>query len=419
MKRILHHPSGIARTSTRWIITGGAVLVLAGVIVFSATTAAQHPPRMSTQSNRPDTPATSAPGCRLLHDNGNPPPGASFEFSTNWSTHCVPYSDIISGGPVKDQIPSLDAPTFVNVADADAWLKPVEPVIFVQVGGDARAYPIQIVIWHEVVNDIVGGVPVLVTFCPLCNTAIAFERTVKGRVLDFGTTGRLRYSNLLMYDRQTESWWQQAIGQAIVGDLTGTLLVPRPTSIISWAEFRAAHPNGLVLSRDTGFARPYGRDPYAGYDNINTSPFLYQGPQTPGTLPQLARILAVTEGSAVIAYPFDVLKQCHAVNDTVGGTAIAVFWVSGTASPVNGDTTADGQDVGSATAFARTVDGKLLTFASAGANFRDTQTGTTWDPLGKAISGPLAGSSLTPAPSVNAFWFAWVAFRPDTHVYHA
>jgi hypothetical protein len=428
MKGIFHHPDGALRTT--WIVTGGAVLVLAGAILLSTCSAshspthsALQPTRASAQSSTQYTPAASAPGCSLMHDNEDPPAGAADEFMTNWSKHCVPYSDIISGGPAKDQIPSLDAPKFIGVDAANAWLSPVEPVIFIQIGNDARAYPIQIVIWHEIVNDTVGGVPLVVTFCPLCNTAIAFERTVGGRKLNFGTTGRLRYSNLLMYDWQTESWWQQATGQAIAGDLTSTQLVAHPTTIISWAEFKANHQDGLVLSRDTGYKRPYGQNPYPGYDNINTSPFLYQGPQTPGILPQLARILAVTTGGAVTAYPFDVLKQSqlHAVNDTVGGTAIVVFWTPGTASPLHSSTTADGQDVGSATAFASTVDGTVLTFTTSanGATFVDTQTGTAWNPFGRAISGPLAGRMLTPVQSVNAFWFAWVAFRPDTRVYHS
>lgn len=427
MKFTFHLPDGpIGRSRATWIVTGGVMLIIVSAIVFSTRGAVVHPTETSVQAqatagshSQPYTPAASAPGCTLIHSNESPPPGTGVEFKTNWSKHCIPYSEIVFGGPVKDQIPSLDAPRFIGVDAANDWLKPAEPVIFVQVGSDARAYPIQIVIWHEIVNDTVGGVPVVVTFCPLCNTAIAFERTVHGRVLDFGTTGRLRYSNLLMYDRQTESWWQQAIGQALVGDLTGTQLVAHPTTIISWAEFTADHPEGQVLSRETGFDRPYGQDPYPGYDNINSSPFLYQGPQTPGTLPQLARILAVTNVGAVTAYPFDILKRMHVVNDTVGGTAIVVFWTPGTSSPVDGDTIADGQDVGSATAFARTVDGRVLTFSANGANFVDTQTGTIWNPLGGAVSGPLAGRSLTPVQSVNAFWFAWVAFRPDTRVYHS
>jgi Protein of unknown function (DUF3179) len=208
----------------------GLLLVLAVlVVVFGMLQVTHQPP-----SNRSATQRTTAPAagvkpaaCKLLSQE-SPPEFASIEFKTDFSKHCVHYSEIFSGGPPKDGIPAIDAPRFVSVSSADTWLKPKEPVIFLQVGNDARAYPIQILIWHEIVNDTVGGVPVAVTFCPLCNTAIAFERTINGRVLDFGTTGRLRFSNLLMYDRQTESWWQQAIGQAIIGQLTGTQLVARP-----------------------------------------------------------------------------------------------------------------------------------------------------------------------------------------------
>ncbi|MDQ4106365.1 MAG: DUF3179 domain-containing protein, partial [Actinomycetota bacterium] len=156
-----------------------------------------------------------------------PPAGAGREFETDFSRHSVPYSEIRSGGPPKDGIPAIDEPRFVGVAEADRWLETREPVILLRVADKVRAYPIQIIMWHEIVNDTVGGVPVAVTFCPLCNTAIAFERTVEGRELDFGTTGRLRFSNLIMYDHQTESWWQQATGEAIAGELTGKQLKTR------------------------------------------------------------------------------------------------------------------------------------------------------------------------------------------------
>src|SRR6266511_3565983 len=222
-----------------------------------------------------------------------PPARAESEFKTDFSKHSIPYSEILSGGPPKDGIPALKDPQFVSVTDADAWLKPLEPVILVQVGEDAKAYPIQILIWHEIANDTVGGEPLVVTFCPLCNTAIAFKRTVNGQVLDFGTTGRLRYSNLIMYDRQTETWWQQATGEAIAGELTGANLRFRPAAIIAWSDFKHAHPDGAVLSRDTGFQRNYGQNPYTGYDDVNNTPFLYHGPQTPGKLSPVARVLTV------------------------------------------------------------------------------------------------------------------------------
>lgn len=399
----------------KWVLLIILLLSLVGFVTFSfARTPASH--RVPVQGEAIPQTGTSRTSCTLL-PNESPPEGASFEFKTDFSKHCVHYSEILSGGPSKDGIPALNTPKFVSVSEADTWLKPVEPVIFFQVGNDARAYPIQIVIWHEIVNDTVGGGPVAVTFCPLCNTAIAFERTVNGRVLDFGTTGRLRFSNLIMYDRQTESWWQQALGQAIVGGLTGTKLVPRPATIISWATFKAAYPNGRVLSRNTGFDRPYGQNPYVGYDSVNNSPFLYVGPAAPGKLRPMARVLIVVLNGEAVAYPFDVLQKVHVVNDTVGKTDVAVLWTPGTASPLNTNSIADGRDVGAATVYMRTLDGKRLTFTFDGANIIDKETGSVWSILGQATSGTFTGKVLTPVVATNSFWFAWAVYRPDTRVY--
>lgn len=346
----------------------------------------------------------------------SPPAGAS-EFKTDFSKHIVPYQEILSGGLPKDGIPAIDHPKFVSVTDADAWLKPVEPTILVQIGEDVRAYPLQILIWHEIVNDTVGGVPLIITFCPLCNTAIAFERTVNGKVLDFGTTGRLRYSNLVMYDRQTETWWQQAEGRAIAGELTGAQLEFRPASIIAWSEFKAAYPQGRALSRDTGYTRSYGRNPYAGYDDVNNPPFLYRGPTTPGVLPPVARVLAIDLNGQAVAYPYDALQKVRVVNDTVGGENIVVLWSPGTASALDAGTIADGRDVGAANAYERNLDDQSLTFAVDGSRIIDKETGSEWNVLGKAVSGKLAGKQLTPVVSVNHFWFSWAAFKPETRVY--
>ncbi len=373
--------------------------------------------RESAPAESPGPPPTPK---SALDPNEQLPPGASSEFSTDFSIHSVPYSEILSGGPPKDGIPAIDDPKFVPVEQADAWLEDREPVIFLQVGEEARAYPIQIFMWHEIVNDTVNGVPVVLTFCPLCNTAIAFGRTVDGQVLDFGTTGRLRFSNLVMYDRQTESWWQQATGEAIVGALTGTRLTPLPAAIIAWDEFKQTHPQGQVLSRDTGFTRAYGRNPYAGYDDIANTPFLYRGPQTPGELPPMARVLTIDLNGEAAAYPYETLAQVGAVNDTVGGEAVVVFWQAGTASALDSGSVAGGRDVGSAAAYRRTVAGQTLTFSPGGESaFTDAETGSTWDILGRALDGPLAGTQLEPVVSINHFWFSWAAFRPETRVYTA
>ncbi len=358
------------------------------------------------------TPPTATPP-----EADRPPLGAASEFSTDFSKHSVPYTEILSGGPPKDGIPAINHPKFVSVEEADAWLKPQEPVILFQIGDDARAYPLQILIWHEIVNDTVGGVPVVVTFCPLCNTAIAFERAVDGRVLDFGTTGRLRFSNLVMYDRQTESWWQQATGEAIAGELTGKRLKFLPAAIISWEEFKTAHPDGKVLSRETGYRRPYGRNPYTGYDSVNRRPFLYQGPETPGLLPPMARVITVDLNGEAVAYPYDVLQKVHVVNDSVGGVPIAVFWEAGTASALDAEAIPQGRDVGTANTFSRVLDGETLTFRYEDGRILDDQTGSAWNVLGEAVAGKLKGRHLEPVVSINHFWFSWAAFRPDTRVY--
>jgi hypothetical protein len=345
------------------------------------------------------------------------PINAAQEFSTDFSISSIDFGEILSGGPPKDGIPSIDNPEFISVREVDGWINPNEPVILVDLNNEAKAYPLQILVWHEIVNDNVGGIPVIVTFCPLCNTAIAFSRTVEGEIYDFGTTGRLRFSNLIMYDRQTETWWQQAEGKAIIGTLTGTQLEFLPSAIISWDDFKKNYPDGLVLSKQTGFSRSYGRNPYVGYDDVNNPPFLYQGPETPGRLPPVARVLAIEIGTETVAYPYELLSQEFAVNDIVAGEEIAVFWSPGTASALDAALIADGNDVGTAVSYRRRLNDSVLTFFYDGKNIVDNETGSTWDILGNAISGELTGNHLEPVISVNHFWFSWVAFRPETRVY--
>ncbi len=266
-------------------------------------------------------------------------------------------------------------------------------------------------------NDTVGELPLTITFCPLCNTAIVFEREVDGQVLDFGTTGRLRYSNLVMYDRQTETWWQQGTGEAIVGEYLGTELNLYPASIIAWGDFAANFPDGKVLSKETGFNRSYGRNPYVGYDDINNSPFLFRG-ETPGQLAAMERVLALELNKETVAYPFSLLSDVRVIHDQVGGEDVVVFWAAGTASALDTGSVSDGRDVGSASAYSPVLDGEILTFsAQEDTLFRDENTGSLWNILGQSVSGPLEGKSLTPLTAINHFWFDWVAFKPETRVY--
>jgi len=340
-------------------------------------------------------------------------------WATDFSRYEVPLNEFLSGGPGKDGIPAVDEPKFQPIAEVD-WLEDPEPVIAFGVGDEWRAYPIQILMWHEIVNDTVADTPVAVTFCPLCHTAIVFDRTVDGQVLDFGVSGNLRHSDLVMYDRLTESWWQQATGRGIVGAYTGTALEFLPSQLISWQQFRELHPDGVVLSRDTGHIRSYGSNPYAGYDKVDSNPFLLDDwTLIDGRLNPKVRIVGVVIDGAEVAYPLPDLAEVGIVNDTVGGEPIVVLWVPGTVSGLGAPTVAGGEEVGTAVVFSRqAVDGSVLEFETAGdAGMRDTVTGSTWTLDGIAIDGPLAGERLDPIFNDQPFWFAWAIFRPDTTIW--
>ena len=263
---------------------------------------------------------------------------------TDFSRRSVPLEEIISGGPPKDGIPSIDDPEFAPVAESE--LPDHEPVIGLTVGGDARAYPLRILIWHEIVNDVVGGVPVAVTYCPLCNTGLVFDRRVGDRVLEFGTTGKLRHSDLVMYDRATESWWQQFLGEAIVGELTGTQLAMLPARLESLAKFKERAPDGLVQVPG-GSARAYGANPYAGYDSA-PAPFLYQG-LLPDEVAPLARVVRVGDE----AWALDLVRKKAPFE--VGD--LRFTWEPGQASALDTAAIAEGADVGNVLVERRTADG--------------------------------------------------------------
>ncbi len=337
-------------------------------------------------------------------------------WSTDFSKHSVPLGELVSGGPPKDGIPSIDEPRFVSVEEADGFLEPAEPVATLELAGTTRAYPLQILVWHEIVNDVIAGRPVAVTYCPLCNSTVAFSRELEGRTLEFGTTGMLRNSDLVMYDRQTESWWQQLTAEAIVGELTGTALEVLPSPILSWGEFRRLHPDGEVLSRQTGNSRDYGSNPYVGYDREGSRPFLFEG-EIDDALPPKERVAAVRTGDRAIVYPFTRLAEEAPVNDRIEAEPVVVLFDPSVASALDSESIAAGRVVGAAAVFERTVDGRELSFESVGerGEVRDRQTGSLWDLSGRATRGPLAGSRLRPVAHDDQFWFALAAFfgNPD------
>lgn len=341
-------------------------------------------------------------------------------WSTDWSKTTIDTSELIRGigsSDPRDQIPPIDEAKFETVEEASDWLDDREPVALFELHGEARAYPLQILTWHEIVNDEVGATPVVVTYCPLCNTALAFDRRVDGETLTFGTSGLLRNSDLVMWDRQTESLWQQVTGEGIVGELAGAKLEFLSLSLVSWKDFREGFPDGSVLSRDTGFSRAYGNNPYEFYDASSRS-FLFTG-ELDDRYPAMERVVGVLVGDSAKGYPFSVIQEEKAVNDEVGGQPIAVLWGSeDTASALSDSEITQGRAVGVGVPYSRSVEGQTLTLTPEGDKFRDEETGSTWNVVGQAIDGPLAGERLEPLVHANHLWFAWAAFFPDAEVYN-
>ncbi|MCA9912157.1 MAG: DUF3179 domain-containing protein [Anaerolineae bacterium] len=348
---------------------------------------------------------------------------SSTRFSNQWpmTDFCnssIDLDEIISGGPPKDGIPALTDPVLNTVEEASKWLGERAPVIAVEIDGEARAYPQAILIWHEIANDEIAGVPIAVTFCPLCNSSIVFDRRVDGEVLEFGVSGVLRNSDMVMYDRQTESWWQQFIGQGIVGTYNGTTLDVISSVVISFSDFAERYPDGLVASRDTGYERRYGTNPYTSYDIAN-NPFLFTGEIDP-RLPATEHVLAGVINGEGIAYPFAVLSEEIVINDRVGDVPVVAFWQPGVASALNATRIDQGRDIGTAALYDRTLaDGTVMTFQydSSAGMLVDEETGTTWNLFGEAIEGELAGTSLRRLIAAPHFWFAWAAFYPETAIY--
>lgn len=272
----------------------------------------------------------------------------------------IPRNEIHHGGPPRDGIPAIDAPRFVAVTEVD-YLRDDDIVLGVLHEGEARAYPTRILIWHEIVNDVIGGRPIAVTFCPLCGTGMAFDRRIGGRVLDFGVSGLLYNSDVLMYDRQSESLWSQLGLQAVSGAAKGTPLRWLPIEHMAFAAWRKKFPDSRVLSTQTGFRRDYTSEPYADY-------FASDEPMFPVAwnridLPNRALVLGVLSGGHAYAFPLDALPAGEPVVQTVGDRVLEVRYDPATKHP-----TVTGEDGGA-------------------------------------------------VPSVVSFWFAWQAFHPATGVW--
>ncbi|MCP3989626.1 MAG: DUF3179 domain-containing protein [Actinomycetia bacterium] len=314
---------------------------------------------------------------------------------------------IVSGGPAPDAIASIDEPRFEPVSEVD-WLEGTEPVLVLVEGTSARAYPIQVLIWHEIVNDVIGDRAVTVTYCPLCNSGVAFDRTLDGEILDFGTSGALYQSALVMYDRQSESLWTHFDGRAVIGDRVGTELELVPVATVSFADFAHSHPDGGVLARHDP-AQPYGRNPYGTYDQGDKPPAGFFTGEVDPRAGAKDRVVGIQIGDSRIAVSLDRLQRDRVLLVEIEGRQAVVWLLPGTASALSSADATAGVEVGATGVFFTE-----RIFAPTEIGFIDAETSSQWDVLGNAIKGPAEGERLEPIEHVDTFWFAWSGYYPET-----
>lgn len=277
----------------------------------------------------------------------------------------IPVNEIHSGGPPRDGIPAINQPVFES-ADEAGWLRDKDRVLALVVNGQAKAYPIGILNWHEIVNDKVGDQHFVVTYCPLCGTGIVFAVNIADTALLFGVSGLLYDSDVLLYDRNTESLWSQLMGKAISGKLKGTKLPQIPASHTTWKDWRQKHPDTMVLSRDTGFKRNYRKSPYSGYERTRRLYFDVSN-KAPANYHPKERVIGLEVDGVFKAYPYKELsKNAKSVfSDTVAGKKVNIKWNE------------------------------------------EAQSGAITDENGETF------------PTVSSFWFAWFTFHPDTEIFTA
>ena len=407
------------------LAVGALVLTAcAGVVVEAetpttdlATTASSTPASPTTEADTPQSGPRGLLPPQVLPSHLN---SMSIVWATDWSKATVDLNEILVGIPAsdpRDMIPPIDDPAFDPVSQTD-WLTDQDPGLALEIDGLARFYPLAVLTRHEIVNDEFGEVPVAVTYCPLCNTGVVFDRRFDGQVLRLGVSGLLRNSDLVMWDDVTQSLWQQITGESIVGEYAGQSLTPIGAGIVRWADFAATYPDGEAMTDDQGFGRSYGINPYAFYSSRKTPFGFFQG-EIDDRFPALERVVGVTIGETSRAYPFSTLSEERVANDEIDGQPVVVFWgAADTADALDGNVISESVGIGTAVAYSAVVDSETLTFEATGdTEFRDLETGTTWSILGKATGGQLVGSELEILPHRNEFWFAWQAFFPEGDVW--
>lgn len=348
-----------------------------------------------------------------------------FEWKTDTTKHSVTLSEIMIVLP-KGSFPTIDQPKFLSKEQGLDMFYPREPVIAVEIDGKAKGYSLNILTMHEISNDMLSGVPILVTYCPLCNSGIVYDRrlTLNGikEIFDFEPSGMLRNSDMVMLDRQTETLWQQLSGTGIVGELDRKELDIIPSLILTVEQFYSSYPDGLLLSKDTGFDKAesrYGQNPYENYDSMDSSPYdrFFDSGKIDPRLPAMERVVDIENLGEYKIYSFSSAAEKKVINDEFNSKKVVIFFQEGAVSILDKTQISESRDVGTVAVYNRTLDGDTLDFEFKKGNFTDQQTGSTWDISGRCISGALEGKKLTIEPHGNHFAFAWLAFHPESEIF--
>lgn len=318
----------------------------------------------------------------------------------------IPRSQLVSGGPGRDGIPALTNPVLVSASEGDAFLTDGSLVLGVAEGGEPRAYPHNVLWWHEIVNDVVGGVPITVSYCPLTGSGMVYDSRIGGTTLNFGVSGLLFDNNLVLFDRSTESLWSQMSVLSVCGTLGGTAPTLKPVLQATWGAWKTLHPDTTVVSFTTGFSRNYDQYPYGAYDQLGNDELLFPQSEVDRRRPMKELVLGIVEPGQTKAYPYGELGPRSVVNDTVGNRPVAVVFDAGAEMVV---------------AFDRRTGGETLTLELVDGGFpfrlRDLETSSEWTLTGEAVDGPLTGSILPQVATYTAMWFAWAAFNDGSELY--
>lgn len=354
----------------------------------------------------------------------NNPRNTEYNWDTDTTNRTIKLSEITLVLP-RNAFPRIDFPDFINKEEGLKSFYKYEPVISITINDEAKAYPLNMLTMHEMSNDSLGGIPILPTYCPLCNSSVVYDRRLnhngKEYLLEFEVSGMLRNSDMVMADKQTESWWQQLTGTGLVGELAGAELEVIPSLVISVEEFFLRYPEGKILSTETGTESQerYGTNPYNNYDSDTNKPYerFYDHTRLDTRLPAMERIIDVEGSNGYKIYPFSIIAKEGVINDSYDGKNIVIFYKEGTVSVLDNKEISKSKAIGSATVFSSELNGQLLTFEKISTKIIDKETGSVWDITGRCIEGQLKEKELIPESHSNHFAFAWLSFHPESIIY--